>query len=96
MKVARSVVLQNLSNTADPAPSSPPTSAHATAPALAPAEKVPGEPLESISQTGLDGLKQESASSQSPAKRQKKQLRELTYEEEEDRVAAVQSMYLLK
>ncbi len=54
MQVARSVVLQNLSNTADPAPSSPPTSAHATAPALAPAEKVPGEPLESISQTGVD------------------------------------------
>ncbi len=69
-KVARPVILPNLSDTEDPAP----TSAPATAPAPAPAEEVPGEPLVSSSPTGLEGLSQESSSSQPPATKQKKQL----------------------
>ncbi len=55
----------------------------APAPASAPADEVPGEPLVSSSPTGLEGLTQES-DSQPPAKRQKKQLRQLTHEEEKD------------
>ncbi len=64
-KVARPVVLQNLSDTEDPAPSPAPTSAPVTAPATAPApdKEVPGEPLVSSSPTELEGVTQESSSS---------------------------------
>ncbi len=77
-KVARPVVLSALSDTDDPAPS--PAPATAPSPATAPADEVI-----SSTPTGLEGLTQESSpSSQPPAKRQKKQLRQLIHEEEDD------------
>ncbi len=78
-KLSRPVVLPNLSDTEDPAPSP----ALASAPATAPADEVPGEPLVRSSPTGLEGLTQESAS-EPPVKTQKKQLRQLTHEEGDD------------
>ncbi len=80
-KLARPVVLQILSDTEDLAPS--PAPAPASAPAPAPADEVPSKPVVSSSPTGLEGLKQKS-DSQPPSKRQKKQLLQLTHEEEED------------
>ncbi len=87
-KGERLVVLPTLSDTEDaalsPAPTSAPVTAPATAPTPAPADEVPGEPLVSSSPKELEGLTQQSSSSQPPAKRQKKQLRQLTHEEQED------------
>ncbi len=62
-KLARSVVLQTLSDTEDPAPSPAPT----YVPAPAPADEVPGKPFVSSSPMGLEGLTQES-DFQPPAK----------------------------
>ncbi len=70
-KIARSVVLSTLSDTDDPA--------HSPVPVHAPADEVI-----SSSPTGIERLTQESSSSQPSAKRQKKQLWQLTHEEEDD------------
>ncbi len=62
-----------------PAPSPVPATAPSHAPAIAPA---PADEVISSTPTWLEGLTQESSpSSQPPAKRQKKQLRQLTHEE---------------
>ncbi len=74
-KIARPVVLSTLSDTDDPAPSPVPAASPAPAPA--------GEVISS-SPKGLEGLTRESSSSQPPVKRQKKQLRQLTHQEEDD------------
>ncbi len=72
-----------------PAPSPAPATATATAPAPAPA---PAGEVISSSPTGLEGLTQESSpSSQPTAKRLKKQLRQLTHEEEDDMVEWLKS-----
>ncbi len=87
-KVTRPVVLPTLSDTDDPAPSPvpapSPAPATAIATATAPAPAPAGEVISSSS-TGLEGLTQEySPSSQRPAKRLKKQMRQPTHEEEDD------------
>ncbi len=83
-KVTRPVVMSTLSDTDDRAPSPVPAPSPAPATAPAPAPAPAGEVISS-SPTGLEGLTQESSpSSQPPAKRLKKQLQQLTHEEEDD------------
>ncbi len=83
-KVLRPVALSTLSDTDDPAPSNVPAHSPIPAPSPAPAT-APADEVIGSTPTGLEGLTQESSpSSQPPAKRQKKQLRQLTCEEEND------------
>ncbi len=89
-KVPRSVILSTLSDTDDPAPSPVPSLSSVPAPSPAPAiapspAPAPADEVISSTPTRLEGLTQDSSpSSQPPAKRQKKQLRQLTHEEEDD------------